>query len=147
MDVRFVQDNLSYSKRGTLRGLHVQEPDAQAKLVTVLEGEVFDVAVDVRRGSPTFGKWVGITLSGSDMRQLFIPEGFAHGFQVISEVARFHYKTTTPYRVEAEIAIAWNSPEIGIAWPVPDPVLSSRDARAPNLAAVIERLPMFPGSK
>jgi dTDP-4-dehydrorhamnose 3,5-epimerase len=146
LDRRYVQDNLSTSRLGTLRGLHVQEPDAQAKLVTVLEGEVFDVAVDVRRGSPTFGRWIGVTLSGSDKRQLYIPEGFAHGFQVVSASAVLHYKATAPYRAASEVTIAWDCPELGIAWPVRNPVLSFKDAKGSRLSEVMGRLPWFSAS-
>lgn len=142
---RFVQDNLSYSERGTLRGLHLQTSAVQAKLVTVLDGEVYDVAVDVRVGSPTFGRWVGIGLSGSTKAQMYIPAGYAHGFQVLSETALFHYKASAPYRASSELAIAWNSPELDITWPIPVPRLSARDASAPSLTAVRDRLPVFQG--
>ena len=130
----FAQDNWSRSSRGTLRGLHFQEPRAQGKLVQVTRGTVFDVAVDVRRGSPTFGKWIGVELSGEAPRQMWIPPGFAHGFCVTSESADFWYKCTTPYAPEAECAIRWDDPAIGIAWPVAQPLLSAKDAAAPMLA-------------
>ncbi len=133
IEAGFVQDNLSRSKRGTLRGLHFQHPTPQGKLVTVLEGEVFDVAVDLRRGSPTFGRWEGVRLSSENRRQLYVPEGFAHGFQVLSESALFYYKCTAPYAANHERAVRWDDPDLGIAWPLPDPVLSAKDAAAPRL--------------
>lgn len=129
----FVQDNLSFSRRGTLRGLHFQNPAAQAKLVSVLQGEVFDVAVDIRRSSPTFGRWHGVTLSSENKRQFFIPPGFAHGFAVLSETALFFYKCTEFYTPQSEATIAWNDPDIGIQWPVADPVLSDKDQRGLRL--------------
>ncbi|MCU0454651.1 MAG: dTDP-4-dehydrorhamnose 3,5-epimerase [Bacteroidetes bacterium] len=131
----FVQDNISRSVKGTLRGLHFQNPMSQAKLMTVLEGEVFDVAVDIRRGSPTFGRWVGVTLSGENRRQLLIPEGFAHGFQVVSEQSILLYKISRPYRPEYEHVVAWNDPELAIDWPVAGPLLSQRDAGGRALRA------------
>ncbi len=130
---RFVQDSLSRSKKGTLRGLHLQWPKSQAKLVYVLDGEVFDVAVDVRVGSPTFGKWTGHTLSAANHHQLYIPEGFAHGFQVTSETALFAYKCTHAYAPECEVAIAWNDDALGIAWPNRAPELSDKDKHAQRL--------------
>lgn len=126
--VDFVQDNLSLSYKGTLRGLHFQHPHGQAKLIQVLEGEVFDIAVDVRRGSPSFGKWVGVELSGSNRRQLFIPEGFAHGFRVTGERAVFHYKCSDFYTPSAERGIIWNDPGLGILWPGERPVMSAKDS-------------------
>lgn len=131
----FVQDNISRSVKGTLRGLHFQEPRAQGKLVTVLQGSVFDVAVDVRRGSPRFGRWVGVILHADEHRQIWIPPGFAHGFCVISDHADFLYKCTDFYDPACEGAICWNDPAIGIEWPVADPILSPRDAAAPCLDA------------
>jgi dTDP-4-dehydrorhamnose 3,5-epimerase len=125
----FVQDNLSFSRRGTLRGLHFQNPSAQAKLVSVLQGEVFDVAVDMRRSSPTFGQWQGATLSAENKQQFFIPPGFAHGFAVLSETALFFYKCTAFYAPKHEVTLAWNDPDIGIQWPLADPVLSEKDQR------------------
>jgi dTDP-4-dehydrorhamnose 3,5-epimerase len=140
----FVQDNLSRSARGILRGLHLQHPHAQGKLVQVFEGEVFDVAVDVRVGSPTFGKWVGQRLSGENKRQLYIPEGFAHGFCVLSEHALLGYKCTELYHPEAELSIAWNDPKLAIAWPIDAPVLSAKDAAGARLEDIPrERLPKF----
>ncbi len=140
----FVQDNLSLSRRGTLRGLHFQNPVPQGKLVSVIEGEVFDVAVDVRLGSPTFGKWVGVTLDGKTRTQMFVPPGFAHGFVVLSETALFHYKCTAAYRPDAERVVLWNDPALGIQWPISDPQLSARDAAAPPLAHVDSRYLDFP---
>lgn len=136
VDARFVQDNHSRSARGVLRGLHYQVRQPQGKLVRVARGAVFDVAVDVRRGSPTFGRWVGAELSEDNQRQLWIPEGFAHGFLVLSESADFLYKTTDYYAPEHERSIAWNDPEIGIAWPLDGaPQLSAKDQAAGALAA------------
>lgn len=134
IDVAFVQDNHSRSTRGTLRGLHYQAPPGQAKLVRVTAGEVFDVAVDIRWGSPTFGRWVGVTLSAENHRQLFVPTGFAHGFCVVSETADFLYKVTSYYDPSAERGIAWDDPALGIEWPVEDPILSDRDRQHPRLA-------------
>jgi dTDP-4-dehydrorhamnose 3,5-epimerase len=129
----FVQDNHSRSVKGTLRGLHFQEPRAQGKLVQVLRGTVYDVAVDVRRGSPTFGRWVGVELSEAQPRQLWIPPGFAHGFCVLSDSADFFYKCTEFYAPDAERSVAWDDPRIGIRWPVSDPILSAKDREAPRL--------------
>ena len=133
IDVSFVQDNLSYSRNGVLRGLHFQQPNAQGKLVQVIRGEVYDVAVDIRVGSPRFGRWIGITLSSSDGRQLYIPPGFAHGFLVTSEEAVFHYKCTERYHPEAERTIRWDDPRIGIDWPRKDVILAKKDATAAAL--------------
>ena len=125
----FVQDNHSRSARGVLRGLHYQMPPAaQAKLVRCVSGEVFDVVVDIRHDSPTFGQWVGAYLSAENHRQMWIPEGFAHGFAVMSEVADFLYMTTDYYNPSLERCIAWNDTEIGIDWPIAEPILSSKDA-------------------
>jgi dTDP-4-dehydrorhamnose 3,5-epimerase len=135
MDAHWVQDNHSRSMRGTLRGLHAQlGPRPMAKLVRCVEGEIFDVAVDIRRGSPTYGRWVGFTLSADNFRQLFLPPGFAHGFCVTSEAAEVEYKCSEIYAPEHEIAISWNDPRIGIRWPLAEPLLSPRDAAAPTLA-------------
>jgi dTDP-4-dehydrorhamnose 3,5-epimerase len=123
----FVQDNLSYSKRGVLRGLHYQLGTPQGKLVWVVDGEVFDVSVDIRQGSPTFGKWVGVTLSSKKYSQVFVPPGFAHGFCVISKTATLLYKCTDYYAPKAERGIQWNDPALGIDWPVTDPILSEKD--------------------
>lgn len=132
----FVQDNHSGSQRGILRGLHYQIRQPQGKLVRAVVGRVFDVAVDIRRGSPTFGKWVGVELSAQNKRQLWIPEGFAHGFYVLSEWAEIVYKATNLYAPEWDRSIRWDDPEIGIAWPLLDgqpPLLSEKDANAPLL--------------
>ena len=140
----FVQDNISRSQRGILRGLHLQEPYGQGKLVQVLDGEVFDVAVDVRFGSPTYGRWVSELLSSENHRQLYIPPGFAHGFCVTSESALLHYKCTDLYHPETEVSVAWNDPALGITWPVKAPVLSKKDAAAKPLAEIPrERLPRY----
>ena len=133
---QFVQDNLSFSRRGTLRGLHFQNPNPQGKLVFVLAGEVFDVAVDVRTDSPTFGRWVGVTLSAENKRQFWVPAGFAHGFCVTSETALFAYKCTDFYNPQSDGGVRWNDPELAIAWPVAEPILSGKDAQAPLLKDV-----------
>jgi len=140
-DVQFVQDNHSKSQKGVLRGLHYQlPPKAQGKLVRVVQGEVFDVAVDIRQGSPTFGQWVGEILSAENKRQLWIPEGFAHGFITLSETAEFLYKTTDYYAPEYERCIAWNDSEIGINWPLDQaPILSSKDQQGVSLESIINR--------
>lgn len=143
----FVQDNVSLSERGVLRGLHLQNPNPQGKLIYVLEGEVFDVAVDVRVGSPTFARWTGTVLSGENKLQLYIPEGFAHGFCVLSETALFAYKCTDVYTPASELSIIWNDPAIGIEWPVDGPLLSPRDAAAPRLGDIDPgRLPRYAGN-
>jgi dTDP-4-dehydrorhamnose 3,5-epimerase len=138
----FVQDNLSRSVRGTLRGLHFQDPKAQGKLVSVLRGTVWDVAVDVREGSPHFGKWVGVELSDHNRRQLWVPPGFAHGFCVTSDSADFSYKCTEYYAPEFDAGIAWNDPQLAIPWPVMNPLLSPKDAKLPRLADA-PRLPAY----
>ena len=138
VDCAFVQDNLSYSIYGTLRGLHYQYPHSQAKLVQVVMGEVFDVAVDIRRGSPTFGQWVGEHLSKKNKRQMFIPEGFAHGFCVLSETAIFSYKCSDFYAPECEQGIVWSDPDLAIKWPVQEPLLSDKDGRYPCLRDIPE---------
>ena len=144
LDMTFVQDNLSSSRRGVLRGLHFQWPAAQGKLVSVLQGEVFDVAVDIRAGSPTFRQWVGVTLSAENRQQIFIPEGFAHGFAVASETAVVLYKCTALYTPTDEASIVWNDPAIGIEWPFENPTLAAKDASAPRLADLpVERRPSF----
>jgi dTDP-4-dehydrorhamnose 3,5-epimerase len=145
IDAVFVQDNHSCSQRDTLRGLHAQHPRAQGKLVRAIEGEIWDVAVDVRRGSPTFGRHVGAVLSAENFRQLWVPPGLLHGFLVTSAVAQVEYKCTAPYRPEDEFSVAWNDPELAIPWPVDAPRLSARDAAAPGLAAVRDRLLDFRG--
>jgi dTDP-4-dehydrorhamnose 3,5-epimerase len=130
----FVQDNYSRSVKGTLRGLHFQHPKAQGKLVQVFAGSVFDVVVDIRRRSPTFGRWLGLELSEENRRQLWIPPGFAHGFCVTSPIADLVYKCTEFYAPETEHAIAWNDPELKIDWPLSHPLLSAKDAAAPRLS-------------
>ncbi|MBT5046919.1 MAG: dTDP-4-dehydrorhamnose 3,5-epimerase [Rhodospirillaceae bacterium] len=140
----FVQDGLSFSKRGVLRGLHLQNPNGQGKLTSVLQGEVFDVAVDVRQGSPHFGRWTGVSLSDRNKCQLYIPKGFAHGFTVVSESALFAYKCTDFYDPNSELIIAWNDPQISVQWPVDQPVLSDRDRDGTMLAEMDPaRLPIF----
>jgi len=142
----FVQDNLSRSARGILRGLHLQQPNPQGKLVYVLEGSVFDVAVDVRWGSPRFGRWTSAELSAADHRQLWIPPGFAHGFCVTSEAALFAYKCTAAYSATDELGVSWSDPALGIPWPVTTPQLSTKDAALPRLADIDpQRLPRYPG--
>ncbi len=141
VDVHFVQDNESRSKRGVLRGLHFQRaPYAQAKLVRVVKGRVLDVAVDIRKGSPTFGRYVAVELSGDNKRQLFIPKGFAHGYMVLEEDTIFQYKCDAYYHPAAEGGIAWNDPQIGIEWPLPegDIILSERDKNRPLLSELCE---------
>lgn len=142
----FVQDNISFSRRGILRGLHVQNPNPQGKLVQVLQGEVFDVAVDIRVGSPTFGQWEGVVLSQENARQLYVPPGFAHAFLVTGETALFAYKYTDYYAPQAEISVLWNDPDIGIAWPRIEPQLSAKDAAGLRLADIDPaRLPRYQG--
>lgn len=130
----FLQDNLAHSSRWVLRGLHYQkEPKAQGKYIFVSEGRIFDVAVDIRKGSPTFGKWVGMELGMDNGIALYIPPGFAHGYCVLSDKATIIYKVTAEYAPDAERGILWNDPDIGIEWPIADPILSSKDARLPSL--------------
>jgi dTDP-4-dehydrorhamnose 3,5-epimerase len=148
MTLRFVQDNVSRSRQGILRGLHLQNPMGQGKLVNVLEGEVFDVAVDVRVGSPTFGKWVSATLSAQNHHQLFVPPGFAHGFCVLSEYATFVYKCTELYAPEHEFGVAFDDPELGIPWPVKNPLLSAKDQKNARLSEIPEsKLPRYGAAK
>ena len=143
---RFVQDNRSHSIRNVLRGLHYQLYHPQAKLIYVVNGEIFDVAVDIRRGSHTFGRWEGLLLTAKNNRQLFVPEGFAHGFCVLSETADVLYKCTDFYRSDDEYGLAWNDAEIGIEWPVADPILSTKDSRYPNLRDIPDHLlPRYAG--
>jgi len=145
---RFVQDNLSFSRRGILRGLHYQYPNPQGKLVQAVSGEVFDVAVDIRAGSPNFGKWTGARLSAENKHQLWVPEGFAHGFVVLSESALFSYKCTTLYNGEADAALLWNDPEIGVRWPDREPTLSEKDSYAPLLRDIPpEKLPRYEAAR
>jgi dTDP-4-dehydrorhamnose 3,5-epimerase len=142
----FVQDNHSRSMGGTLRGLHLQLSRPQGKLVRVIEGEIFDVAVDVRRGSPTFGRWAALSLSADNFRQCYIPPGFAHGFCVVTPVAQVEYKCTDLYHPASEIGIAWNDPSLAIRWPVREPMLSERDRHNPTLDQLTERLPVWSGA-
>jgi len=140
----FVQDNLSLSKQDTLRGLHLQHPFGQGKLVSVLQGEVFDVAVDARVGSPHFGQWVGVTLSAQNKHQLYVPAGFAHGFCVTSDEALFTYKCSELYHPESEMSILWNDSDIGIDWPIAQPQLSEKDRQATPLRKIDKkRLPRY----
>ncbi|MGF6781084.1 dTDP-4-dehydrorhamnose 3,5-epimerase [Paraburkholderia sp. GAS334] len=135
VDVAFVQDNHSRSAKGVLRGLHYQIEHAQGKLVRVVSGEVFDVAVDIRRSSPNFGKWVGVNLSAENNRQLWIPPGFAHGFVVLSETAEFLYKTTDYWFPDYERCLIWNDPEVGIEWPIDgEPTLAAKDAAGKRMS-------------
>jgi dTDP-4-dehydrorhamnose 3,5-epimerase len=137
IDVTFVQANHSRSVKGTLRGLHWQEaPRAQAKLIRVVLGEVFDVAVDVRPGSATFGEWVGVTVSASNFRQMYVPAGFAHGFCVLSDVAEVEYQCSDVYDPASERGLLWNDPDLAIDWPVTDPLVSDRDRRHGSLQAL-----------
>ena len=132
--VNFVQENHSRSGKGVLRGLHYQNPPfAQGKLVTVVKGEIFDVAVDIRKGSPTWGKWVRVILSEGNRNILYVPSGFAHGFCVLSEIAEVVYKTTSVYSAESEAGIIWNDGDLNIEWPVKEPILSEKDATWPTL--------------
>ena len=140
----FVQGNVSRSARGVLRGLHYQQPKAQGKLVSVLDGEVWDVAVDLRRGSPTFGRWTAVVLSADNKRHFWIPEGFAHGFVTLSGTALFNYVCTDTYDRDADAGIRWNDAALAIDWPVSEPSLSAKDAALPFLEEVAEaRLPVF----
>ena len=145
IDGPFVQDNQSQSAAATLRGLHLQVRRPQGKLIRVIQGEIFDVAVDVRRGSPTFGRWVGVTISADNFRQCYVPPGFAHGFCVVSAMAQVEYKCTDLYDPASEIGIAWNDPALAIAWPVNEPLLSERDRRHPSLARLLDLLPAWSG--
>ncbi|MEY3284465.1 MAG: dTDP-4-dehydrorhamnose 3,5-epimerase [Acidobacteriota bacterium] len=141
----FVQDNHSRSVRGTLRGLHAQLERPQGKLIRVIEGEIFDLALDIRRGAATFAQWFGTRLSASNFHQLYIPPGFAHGFYVLEGPAQVEYKCTDFYDASSEIAIQWNDPTLGIQWPLipgTEPILSPRDAAAPPLQQLIDRLPI-----
>jgi dTDP-4-dehydrorhamnose 3,5-epimerase len=144
IQIDFIQDNVSFSVGRTLRGLHFQNPNPQAKLVQVLKGEIFDVAVDIRYGSPTFGQWEGILLSAENHHQIYIPEGFAHGFCVLSDGALFSYKCSDIYVPESEGGICWNDPDINIEWPVENPILSDRDQTYPRLKDMdIQKLPIL----
>jgi dTDP-4-dehydrorhamnose 3,5-epimerase len=139
----FVQDNHSLSVQGTLRGMHLQVRPPQAKLIRVVEGEIFDVAADVRRGSPTFGKWVATTLSADNFKQVYIPAGFAHGFCVLSPRAQVEYKCTDFYDPGGEVSLAWDDPTLAIAWPLAAPLLSPRDQKNPSLRDSMDRLPVW----
>jgi dTDP-4-dehydrorhamnose 3,5-epimerase len=144
ISVDFIQSNVSRSARGVLRGLHYQWPNPQGKLVSVLEGEVYDVAVDIRRGSPTFGRWAGVMLTADNHRHFWIPEGFAHGFCVLSEFATFAYQCTALYDAKADAGIRWNDANIGIDWPLSEPLLSDKDSKTPLLKDVpSDRLPLL----
>lgn len=141
---RFVQSNVSSSSKGVLRGLHYQWPRPQGKLVSVLEGEVYDVAVDIRRGSPTFGQWEAVVLSAQNKRQFWIPEGFGHGFAVLSDTALFHYLCTDVYVKEVDAGVRWNDADIAVDWPLSAPTLSAKDENAPFLKDITEdRLPVY----
>lgn len=141
VDVEFVQHNHSRSAKGTLRGIHFQTEPGQAKLVRCPRGAIFDVAVDLRRGSPTYGRWEGHVLDDESHRQLYVPVGFGHGFAVLSEVADVAYQLSSTYDPATEAGIAWDDPDIGVEWPVSDPLLSERDRSAPRLAEIAEALP------
>ena len=143
IDTVFVQDNHSRSSKDTLRGLHAQWRKPQGKLVRTLQGEIFDVAVDVRLGSPTFGKWFGATLSSENHHQLWVPSGFIHGFCVLSETAEVEYKCTDLYDPGGELGVRWDDPAIGIDWPIAQPILSAKDAAAPLLKDVRDKLAAF----
>jgi len=147
MPLPFVQDNLSRSRRGILRGMHLQHPYDQGKLVSVVEGEVFDVTIDVRVGSPSFGKWLGFLLSAENHRQLYVPPGFAHGFCVTSESALFSYKCTDLYHPEHELGVAYSDPDLGIEWPIKEPLVSAKDAAYPRLSQIDPaKLPRYAGA-
>jgi dTDP-4-dehydrorhamnose 3,5-epimerase len=137
---RFVQDNHSRSSRGVLRGLHLQKQHPQGTLIRTARGEIFDVAADVDPRSPTFGRWVGVTLSDTNHLQLWIPPGYAHGFVVTSDVADFEYKCTDYYHPESETGVVWNDPDLDIAWPVENPTLSDNDKRLPTLAQLVSNI-------
>jgi dTDP-4-dehydrorhamnose 3,5-epimerase len=139
----FVQDNHSLSGRGTIRGLHTQRLHPQAKLIRVLRGAIFDVVVDIRRGSPTFLRWIGVELSSENFLQCYVPAGYAHGFCVLSEMAEVEYKCSQFYDPSDELAILWNDPEIGVKWPADDPILSSKDILARPLRDVMNLLPRY----
>lgn len=142
----FVQDNISFSTKGILRGLHFQYPQSQGKLIQVLSGEVTDIVVDIRVGSPTYSQWIGEVLSESNHRQMYVPPGFAHGYCVTSETAHFSYKCTDFYNPATEHGIIWNDPDIGIEWPIDEPILSPKDNAYPRLKDIEpENLPQFGG--
>jgi dTDP-4-dehydrorhamnose 3,5-epimerase len=137
IDCDFVQDNHARSVKNTLRGLHYQREPGQAKLIRVTRGTIVDVAADIRPGSATFGQWVAIELSAENFRMLFVPVGFAHGYAVLSDVAEVQYKCSHHYLPEQEASVAWNDPDIGVAWPLTDPILSERDQNAPSLREAV----------
>jgi dTDP-4-dehydrorhamnose 3,5-epimerase len=143
LPAHFAQDNHSHSVSGVIRALHFQARNPQGKLVTAISGEIFDVAVDIRVGSPTFGQWTGVTLRASTPRYVWIPPGFAHGFAVVSEIADVLYKCTTPYEPEQQRGVRWNDPAIGIQWPFADPRLSAADLTRPLLYDALDTLPRF----
>lgn len=145
LDAAFVQDNHSLSQHGTLRGLHVQLPKSQGKLVRCTEGTIFDVAVDIRRGSPTFGRWFAVELSAENFRQLWVPPDYAHGFCVLSPRAQVEYKCTELYDPAGDLSIAWNDPAIGVDWPLEAPLLSPKDQQARRLEELADRLPLYAG--
>lgn len=140
----FVQDNHSRSCRGTLRGLHAQRLRPQGKLVRVIEGEIHDIAVDARKGSPTFGRSMAVVLSADNFRQIYVPPGFLHGFCVLSEMAQVEYKCTDFYDPSDEIGVLWNDPTLAIQWPLVEPILSRRDQSHPTLESILEKLPVYP---
>ncbi len=137
ISVLFVQDNISFSRFGTIRGLHYQDSPGQAKLVSCIQGKIWDVAVDIRLDSPTFGKWVGVELDDKTHQQLYIPVGFAHGYCVLSETARVHYKVSSVYNPKTERSIRWNDPSLAISWPIQDPILSERDEISPFFREIL----------
>ena len=145
IDLPFVQDNHSRSVKDTLRGLHAQWRRPQGKLVRVLAGEIYDVAVDARKGSPTFAQWVGVTLSSENHHQIWVPPGFVHGFCVTSETAEVEYKCTDLYDPGGELGVIWNDPEIGVRWPTEHPLLSAKDAASPRLSEVLDKLLDYEG--
>jgi len=139
LPTEFVQDNHSYSKKGVLRGLHYQYPQWQGKLVRVLSGEIYDVAVDIRQDSATFGDWIGVTLSQENRKQLYLPAGFAHGFCVLGEEAHIAYKCTTLYKHEDDCCLIWNDPDVNVSWPLNQPLLSAKDSKGKRLATLWQR--------
>jgi len=144
IDFAFVQDNFSRSKRGTVRGLHFQEPHAQGKLIRAIRGAVFDVVVDIRKGSPSFGKWIGVELSAENRHQIWVPPGFAHGFQALHDDTDIVYKVTDFWQSDCEHTVRWSDPDIGIAWPIADVTCSKKDNEAPTLSQSTH-LPVFQG--
>jgi dTDP-4-dehydrorhamnose 3,5-epimerase len=145
MAARFVQDNHSLSSKGTLRGLHAQLRRPQAKLVRCVQGAIWDVALDIRVGSPSFGTWVGAELSAATARQIYIPEGFAHGFAVLTETAEVEYKCSDVYVPDDQLTVRWDDPDLGVSWPLQEPLLSDKDRAAPQLKDLASRLPRFEG--